>query len=270
MYRNAVFVRTIRRLAVTLLCASAAGLPAGEVNLTRTNWVERWITNLIEVQMPANRFVNEYHTNWITQMRTNVIDIYATNLVTRTATNRVMVDAFRTNFITEWHTNWQALNVTNWETVAVIRTNWPSQPVAAVIGVGGASASTVSTATPKDNPPAVREPATSASLAADGLVIEASRGARAAANGQIDITLKIRAATGAAAPQVQQWRIEREDGAILCFGQDQDFRRDLPVGRYKLEVKILRETENPAASTRAILSVTPREVALEQRLTARR
>jgi hypothetical protein len=265
MYGNLVFVRAIQRLIVALLlCGAATPLFAGEVNLARTNWVERWITNLIEIRMPANRFLNEYHTNWVTQVRTNIIDVFATNLVTRTLTNQVVLQAFHTNLVTEWHTNWQVLNLTNWQTATVIKTNWTPQPAPAVVQVARPSDSSAVAA-------ALRASAGSASFATDGLVLEASRAARPAANGQIEITLKVHAATGVTLPlQVQQWRIEREDGAVLCFGQDQDFKRELPVGRYKLEVRVQRETDSPVAPTRAILSVTPREVVLEQRLTAKR
>ena len=67
-----------------------------QANVMRTNLVERWITNLIEIRMPLNRFVNEYQTNWVTQYHTNVIDVYATNQLTRTVTNQVLMDSFQT------------------------------------------------------------------------------------------------------------------------------------------------------------------------------
>jgi hypothetical protein len=48
-----------------VLSSSTPFLRAAERNITRTNWTERWITNFIEVRMPTNVFVDEFHTNWI-------------------------------------------------------------------------------------------------------------------------------------------------------------------------------------------------------------
>src|SRR5690349_11996738 len=71
--------------------------------LVRTNLVDRWITNTTEVQMQVNRFVTEYHTNWIAVVHTNVVNLYSTNILTTYVTNRVaqlhtnVVDLFVTN-----------------------------------------------------------------------------------------------------------------------------------------------------------------------------
>ncbi len=277
MDHNVAFSGKIRSLAIALLVGISAGRStAGEINVTRTNLVERWITNLIEVRMPENHFVNEYHTNWITQMRTNIVDIYATNLLTRTLTNRVMVDTFQTNVFTDYRTNWQVINVTNWQTAVVIKTNWTVQPVTTVVEVALPTNKPSAPNRAAQVPPAApieTEPTAPAatSLTVDGLIIEASRAARPAANGQIEVTLKARNASGAgAAPQIQQWRVERDDGAILCFGQDQEFKRELPEGRYKLEIKLQRDADAQLVTTRALLSVTSGEALLQQRLTARR
>jgi hypothetical protein len=247
-------------VSALVLAAFAASAFGGEVNLTHTNKVDRWITNLIEIRMPENHFVNEYHTNWITQMRTNVVDFYATNIVTRTLTNRVVLDAFQTNYVVSYHTNIQTINVTNWQTAVVIKTNLTVQPVTTVVEVQARPALAAEAA-----------PAATTSLAVDGLVLQAKRPARPAANGQIEIALTARdAGNPNASVQIQQWRVEREDGAILSFGQEQEFKRDLPVGRYKLEVKIQRDGEASAASTKALLEITPQEAVLRQRLTATR
>lgn len=279
MHRNAEFFQKVRNLVITLLLgAAASSMGATEINVTRTNLVDRWITNLIEVRMPANHFVNEYHTNWITQMRTNIVDIYATNLVTRTLTNRIVVDTFQTNFVSDYHTNSQTINLTNWQTVVVIKTNWTVQPVTTVVEVAKTSnppAVTESRSTGEnvEPRPAIVQPVapSAASLTVDGLVLEATRASRATANGQIEVTLKARSASNPGTPlQIQQWRVEREDGAILVFGQDPEFKRELPIGRYKLEVKIQHDAETPLVTARAILAVTAQEALLQQRLTARR
>ena len=57
--------------------------------MSRTNWVDRSITNVIEVRMPRNVFVNQYRTNWFESLTTNVISVYATNRLTRFQTNHV-------------------------------------------------------------------------------------------------------------------------------------------------------------------------------------
>ena len=83
--------------------------------------------------------------------------------------------------------------------------------------------------------------------------------------------MKVRRNDNAAAPtQVQQWRVEREDGAILLFGQDQNFKRDLPLGNYRVEAKMKVEGDNPPLSVRGTLSVTTRETVVQPRLLVRK
>ena len=79
------------------LSAASPSLAGAEVTITQTNWMERWITNVIKVQMPENRFVDEYHTNWVTQMRTNIVELYATNWAMVKLTNEIKVAKTRTN-----------------------------------------------------------------------------------------------------------------------------------------------------------------------------
>src|SRR5437899_2112910 len=111
-------VRTARALAAVLfLFTLSLPVRAIESYLTRTNWVEKTITNLIEVRMPKNVFVNEYRTNWVEQVVVNVVDVYKTNQALRTLTNTVVVDAFRTNFVQVCQTNWKNLSLTNWQTI---------------------------------------------------------------------------------------------------------------------------------------------------------
>jgi len=277
MSGHAAFARTVGVLAVVLnLCAAGSSVLGLEANVTRTNWVERWITNLIEVRMPLNRFVNEYHTNWITQFRTNVIDIYATNRLTRTLTNHFAVEAFRTNLVTAYQTNWQTLDLTNWQTALVMKTNWVTQPVTNVVQIDLPNPSvTTEGATPRaaagqtegrmESPP----PPPGATVAGP-VVLEAARTARPPNNDQTEVQLKARSNDGSAATlQVQQWRIEREDGAILCFGQEQAFKRELPAGRYKVEAKVRRDEDGPLLTVRGTLVVTPREAVMQQKLAAK-
>jgi hypothetical protein len=64
--------------------------------------------------------------------------------------------------------------------------------------------------------------------------------------------------------------VKREDGAILLFGQDQDFKRELPVGNYRVEAKLKVEGNNPPLSVRGTLSVMARETVIQPRLLVRR
>jgi hypothetical protein len=278
MIGSAAFARTVRLFTVALILHAAGSSVLGvEGAVTRTNWVDRSITNFIEVRMPLNRFVNEYHTNWIPQLRTNVIDLYVTNQVTRTLTNRMVVDALRTNFVTAYQTNWQTLNLTRWQTVVVMKTNWLTQPVTNLVQVDlPTNAAPESEAGVPNNGVAPNEPSAETSLpsttspSTEALILQAARTARPPANDQIEVQLKVKANTAAPSLRIQQWRIEREDGAILCFGQDQEFKRELPAGRYKVEVKARLDEASPLLSARGTLAVTPTAAVIQQKLAAKK
>jgi hypothetical protein len=329
MLGNTAWVRLGRAVSVSLaLWASGEALIGAEATITRTNWFDRWITNVIEVHVPANRFVNEYHTNWVTQLRTNILDVYATNRVTRMRTNQIVVDAFRTNYVTAYETNWNlrkltnlvvvpatrtnvvvayqtnwnlrtltnlvtvallrtnfvaqyrtnssAVNLTNWETVVLFQTNWITQPVTNVVQIDmparPVAAAPAAVAVIERKEPAV-ETASSvpAGAWAGPLAIEAARTTQPPANDLVEVQLKARWNGNTAAPlQVQSWRVEREDGTVLLFGQEQTFKRQLPVGRYKVEAKARAEGDNPSLSARGTLLVTTREAVIQQRLLVRK
>jgi hypothetical protein len=322
MTSHAAFVRSVRVFTVALgLCTLGPAASALEETVVRTNLVDRWITNVIEVRMPLNRFVDEYHTNWVTECRTNVINLYTTNLLTRTLTNHFQVDAFRTNFVTAYQTNWQTLDLTNWQTAIVMetnwlsrtltnqvavdlfqtnlvtayqtnwrtleltnwqmaivmRTNWVTQVVTNVVqvdapapSVAPAAVSAGETGAPmeaKSEPPAAQ----SAGTWSGPVILEAARTVRPPNNGQVEVQLSVRAGAGSGASfQVQQWRVEREDRAILCFGQEQEFKRELPVGRYKVEVKVRQDGDGAVLASRGTLVVAPTEATVEPTLAAKK
>jgi len=219
-------------LRVMVLAGIAAGLftaTAWASNI-RTNWVERWVTNTVEVQMQANRFVTEYHTNLLERVSTNVVDVYATNYLTRTVTNRLLVDLVQTNFVRAYKTNFQSLNLTNWTTVLMFKTNWVNQPVTNVVEVEMAAQSSGGSSQSKSTPP--ESPASvTIDPPSDALVIDAAHIARPVNNGQFEVRLTVNWSTGREIPvQVQQWRVEKDDRSILVFGQDREFKRALPVG----------------------------------------
>jgi hypothetical protein len=278
MSSHAVFLRNARAVVFVLsLCAVGPSALSNEATITRTNWVERWITNLIEIRMPLNRFINEYHTNWVTELKTNVINVYATNRVARTLTNHFLVDAFRTNFVTAYQTNWKTLHMTNWQAAIVMQTNWVTEMVTNVVQIDLPSPPAPAAAASRTEAAPQKETTTETSASLPPVtttcpvVLEAGRTARAPNKGQVEVQLKVR---GNGAPsallQVQQWRVEREDRAILCFGQDQEFRRELPVGRYKVEVKVRQDEDGAVLSVRGALIVSPREVLIEQNLAAKK
>jgi hypothetical protein len=221
-----------------------------------TNWVEHWVTNTAEVRMQLNRFVTEYHTNWVIQTRTNFVDLFVTNIVKRTITNTVVQDAFQTNFVASFQTNYKTLNLTNWTTVVAFKTNWVDKPLTNLVEVE---------MSPNTAPVAAKTTAQPV-LSSEPLALQATRGGHATTNNQVEVQLSVAWTHPPATPvQVQQWRIEREDGSILCFGQDQEFRRALPVGTYKVLVKAQRDLKSPSQAALGTLTVTSREVSLEQR-----
>jgi hypothetical protein len=302
MNGNTALVGLLRVLAFTVvLSASSPSLAGAEVTITQTNWVERWITNVINIQMPENRFVDEYHTNWVTQMRTNIVDRYATNWTmvkltneivvaetwtnyvtayhtnwnTRTLTNHTTLNLLRTNSVDQYQTNWSTLNLTNWETVVLFKTNWITQPLTSVVQVDLPSQPAAAAAPPSEAVEPRKTPAEAASPAparwAGPLAIEAARTSQSPANDLVEVQLKVRRTDNNAAPLlVQNWRVEREDGAVLLFGQDQQFKRPLPAGKYKVEAKLKAEGDDPPLSVRGTLSVTLRDATIQPRLLVKR
>jgi hypothetical protein len=256
------------RFSAVIALAGASLLSAAgkEIDLVKTNWTDRLITNVIEVRVPANRFVNEYRTNWVEMVRTNTFNVYFTNVLTRMVTNCVLVDVVRTNAIVAYQTNWQVLNLTNWSTVLVFKTNWVRQSLTNLVAVD------LPLGTQPRQEQAAQAPLISRAAAlTEPLALEAKRAARLTTNNQVEVELKVRWTNGASAPLlVQQWRLESEDGAILCFGQDRDFRREVPPGRYKVQVKAQRDGNGPLLAALGTLAVTPGEVVLQQRPSKKR
>jgi hypothetical protein len=79
-----------------------------------------------------------------------------------------------------------------------------------------------------------------------GLILEATRTAKPSANGQAEISLKLKLA-GNEAPTFlsQEWQVERTDRSVLLFGRGPEFKRELPLGTYKVEVKTRSTEDSP-------------------------
>lgn len=262
--------------ALSSAWAAEAGYRSASV---QTNWVDRWITNTTEIHMQVNRFVTEfhtnwvkrietnyvelfttnvltkYHTNWITRFRTNSVDRFSTNFVSRTLTNTIAVDSVRTNFVQAYRTNLLTLNLTNWTSVLAFKTNWVNKPLTNLAEIE----MTV-------EPASAGLPAAKTAVLNEPLSLQAFRGSRSATNNQIEVHMTVTWTHGPATPvRVQQWRVEREDGSILCFGQDPEFRRALPQGTYKVTVRAQHDSNSPFLAALGTLTVTPRDVSVEQR-----
>jgi len=288
MNKNCAFLWCAPVLLLTgalLLCTPL--LTAAERNITRTNWTERWITNLIEVRMPTNRFVDEFHTNWIERFVTNVVTIqvektrtvrvedYKTNWNTLRLTNRIPVNMVRTNFVDLVQTNWRNLTLTNWETVLVMKTNWITQPVTNVVQIDLISSRVAPIEVAAKAPPVKEssiEPSISlASTPSESLEFEVSRTSRPANKNVAELLMKAR---WVASPnehlQVRQWRVESQDGAILSYSQDQDFMRELPIGKYRIEVKAQRDANSPLLSARGLVDLKAADATVLPLASARR
>lgn len=316
---NGIAART-RPVWLPVLLALGAFLQSSigaEIYVSHTNWVERTITNVVEVRMPRNVFVNEFQTNWIEQVHTNVVVVHSTNHITKDLSKQVVVDVVRTNVIVhystnyinkalprtvavdlvftnfvdfyktnvkilrltndiainlvqtnvvdQFRTNWQTLYFTNFETVLVMKTNWIRQPVTNVVSINlpAQQPSRPASAKPQQD---VSRPSASVASPVDGPVLEGAKTGSNSENSLVEVQLKIRwPADTADAPPVQQWKIEREDGAFMSFGQDQTFKKELPVGNYKIEAKLQWESDAPVLILRGGMVVTANEVVVHQK-----
>jgi hypothetical protein len=319
MNRNFALARLAQGVAL-LVVGSLLPIQAlsAEGQASKTNWVPRSITNEIEIRMPLNVFVNEYHTNWIEHWATNLVAIYRTNRLTLNLTNQVTVDAVRTNYQDAYKTNWETLiltneiavrathtnftdvyktnwntvtlpkevaveairtnfvdryrtnvrtlNLTNWETVLVMKTNWIAQKVTNMVELDlpDNRFQSKSKAAPEDKETRVDSTLAQPVVGSEVVELEASRTARAPVNNQFEVELKLKPSR---TPMVvQRWRVERTDGAVLLFGQEQEFKHDLSIGKYKVEARVQGEAGTLPFTTRGILEVTATQAAIQQKL----
>jgi hypothetical protein len=239
--------RSLRAFVFCLaLIALRPSVSGAEADVVRTNLVSRWITNLIDIYLPDNKFVNVYHTNWVVRYQTNLLDVFKTNTIVKTFTNRIVVDVFQTNWVTAYQTNWRTANLTNWTQVVATRTNQYTGMVAAPANLTA------------DRP----VPAQSASFR-----ITAFKTERPPRNNLVEVVVKV---TDEPAVQIEQWRIESIDGTTLCFGQDQEFKRELRVGKYRVEAKAKPEGNNEPQIVRGSLTVTERDAWIQYKPLASR
>jgi hypothetical protein len=239
--------QSLRRVLFYLaLAAVPSVVNSAEVDVVRTNLVPRWITNVIDIYLPDNKFVNVYQTNWVQRYHTNILDVFRTNTVVKVVTNRIFIDAFQTNWVSAYQTNWRTLNLTNWTPVVATRTEPTTPPVAS----------------PADPAPERQVVATTAVFRMTAYKTE-----RPPRNGLIEVILKV---ADDPVVQVDQWRVESIDGTTLCFGQDQEFKRELRAGKYRVELKARPEGNNEPQIMRANLTVTERDAWIQYKPLASR
>ena len=308
-----------------LPCLAAFQFSAEAASKYQTNWVERTITNQIEMRMPRNVFVNEYktiwfdvfktnlvqvpqtnrvtrwqtnhpvvtltrtnyvdvcRTNWMTRKelrevviersRTNFWDVYHTNWTTRLQTNEVAITLTRTNFVEQFRTNWQTIYLTNWQTVLAIRTN---RIVQHVTNVAEINLPAEPTSRLQNNPRAVDAGSVTSKIeptapASDDPIIEGSRTTRPVARNLAEVELRIRWPKDIADPlPVRHWKIESENGAFLCFGQEQQFIRELPLGTYRVEANLYRAVDNAGLVAYGRLTVSAQQASVQPRASGKR
>ncbi len=226
----------------------------------KTNYMDRWITNNVVVTMPRNLFMDVFHTNYVAQYSTNVIDVFRTNYLAAYQTNQV--DVFVTNTVPvnvtnlaqAWVTNTRTFWLTNLTTVVSFKTNLVSLVATNVVEID----------VPASAPAPVPEPARPAAVpvaeASSGPVTVAVATAPAKLSGFLDVRLSARA-EGARVSEVVSWTVQSENGAMMFAGRDAEFRRDLPPGRYTVEV-ITPGKESKPLKTRSTLVVDERRAAI--------
>lgn len=254
--------RIIELVAIACLFSFAIWRASGEtpiqvqtVNETQTSWIPRVITNVIEVRIPTNIFINVYRTNRIEAVRSNVVNVYRTNWTDRTETRVIPVGVTRTNFVTRYETNLNTLTFTNWETVLVMKTNRVTQRVPNVVEID----------LPAERPDAVKtttpaKEAATPSATIENLALDTATTGKAAVDDLIEVSFKLKSADGTTPTlAAYEWRVERTDGSVLLFGQNPEFRRDLPFGTYKVEVKARAANNSAPVRVRGVVEVTADE-----------
>jgi hypothetical protein len=264
-------------LALMASFVAPAGL-AREVSVTQTNWVERSITNVIEVRVPKNVFVSEYQTNWVSEFKTNVVSLYQTN--------QVLVELVRTNLVTAYRTNFKTLNLTNWQTVQVLKTNVIRRPATNMVKTDTPPPSSQVVTSAKSSPvasPPVASSVKSSPVAlpplassvksspvvqsvppsADGWVVETTGPPAKIGSSQWEVQLRVRSSKDATGPFVKNWRIEHLDAGVINFKQGQVLTLELTPGRYQIEASVQRKAAAPVQVLRALLTVTPESTLLQ-------
>lgn len=228
----------------------------------RTNVQIAYTTNLKDITLTNLETVLLMRTNWITSPMTNIVDFTNTIVAQRTQTN--LVTAFATNLVVAWQTNMKVLTLTNWQTVLVMKTNWINVPVTNVVQLDIPASRPEPVLASESRPAPVRvEPVTSPAptLAvggvdlAGGLEFQLTRTAKPLKPDQNQIRLVLRkAGVNDAILPVQEWRVEKADGAAFMIGSRAEFTGSLPAGNYRITAR-LRGPDNVLRTVRGEIEV---------------
>jgi hypothetical protein len=208
---------------------------------------------------------------YIDLVSTNFVDVFRTNARVLRLTNDIAVNLVKTNVVDRYRTNWQTLNFTNFQTVLVMKTNWVTQPVTNLVqldlpaksaGSSSPGSSPVSTAKPE------RQSATPIASATDSPILEGTKTGSHPENNLVEVLLRVRWPGNTADAAVQQWKIEREDGAFMSVGQEKTFRKELATGSYKIEARL--KSDGPVQVVRGTLVITANEVVVRQKPAGKR
>jgi len=231
----------------------ASPLRVETVNEIETSWIPRVITNVIEVRIPTNIFVNVYRTNQFDVVRSNVVNVYRTNWLDRTETRIVPVEVTRTNYVTRYQTNLNTLTLPNWEAVLVMKTNRVTQRVPNFVEIDLPAERPVVQATASKESPA-------STASTEGLSLDTATTGKAVVDDLVEVQFKLKSADGSTPKLASyEWRIERTDGSVMLFGQDPEFKREVPMGTYRIEVKTRATANSPIVRVRGVVEVTDEE-----------
>ncbi len=275
--KRVALMRALLMFALAALTLPATAARPVVVNTTITNGFTRYLTNVIEVSVPNNVFVDEFRTNWIRRDVVNVINVYQTNIVPQYRTNLLTVARYATNLVTAWHTNVNTLTLTNWENFVVLRTNWVQLPVTNVVEstrtnyvtitvtnwqpvtvittnvvpgpvVGAVRTQPLRVTAPAPAPvtelaPVAKvelPPATRFADLGQGLQLDLAYVGSPKEPGQFPIRLTLLSASGAMLA-VSEWRVEKTDGGGLMIGAKPEFSSTLPAGNYRVTARVRAE-----------------------------
>ena len=199
-----------------------------------------------------------------------MVQVYQTNYANVHLTNTLDIHKFRTNYAQITHTNFQTLFFTNYQDVLVMRSNYVTIPVTTFaksptpagpkVGVVQTNAQTNA---PAKSEPIQFLPSPPSPVLSDNFRIEVYGPSRKTPDGHYSIDLKVRSLSGPDHVTVQQWKVERDDGAVLCFSSDRYFTRDLLPGNYRVQVLLRQPKETDVFAARASLVVGPTGAAVE-------
>ena len=68
----------------------------------------------------------------------------------------------------------------------------------------------------------------------DGPILEGTKTGSHPGNNFVEVLLRVRSPGETGDAPVQQWKVEREDGAFLSVGLEKTFRKELATGSYKI------------------------------------